>query len=239
MSLVSLHASTSTGAPVFLVHGVMGTVLPYRELAVRLGADRPCIGIEARGVDGRQEPLDCVEALAAAYLDEVRARGAPARWLLAGWSFGGLVAYEMAVQLGRAGIPACAALLDTQALLDPKRHTRPPRKEIASGLDRHLERAGVPREDLLAVERLRTTYVAHVEALLRYHPGRFTGPLTVIHAGQGLPTEDATLGFGAVAGGPVRTHGVAGDHDSLLAPPHVDAVSGVLRDFFASFDPDR
>jgi thioesterase domain-containing protein len=233
VSLVALDRSAADGTPVYLVHGVNGTVLPYRALVARLGAHRPCRGVEARGVDGEEEPLDCVEALAAAYIDEIRAAGEPRRWLLAGWSFGGLVAYEMAVQLGRAGHATCAALIDTQALVDPRRHRPPARRALAAEFDEHAAGA----RDRAALERLRAVYAAHVEAMLRYCPGRLRGPLAFLRAdGSGCESRDPTLGFGELAG-EVQAFAVAGDHASVLEPPQVDGVAARLSGFFDGFDP--
>jgi thioesterase domain-containing protein len=80
------------------------------------------------------------------------------------------------------------------------------------------------------MRRLRSVYAAHVQAARRYHPGRFEGPLAVLGAD---PTPaDPTLGFGSVAGGPLRVARVPGSHESLLEPPQVDLVAAELRSFF-------
>ena len=215
MSLVALALRSGNGTPVFLVHGVGGTALCYRELALRL--PRPCFGIEARGIDGQEAPLDCVEALAAAYLDEIRAQGAPGSWLLGGWSFGGLVAFEMSVQLSRAGLPVGAALLDSRGLGERSAGEAPPME-------------GAP------LRGLRATQAAHVTALARYRPGRTTAPLLVVRATETPGAADPSLGFDALAGGRLETMAVRAAHEGLLLPPAVDIVAGALVGFFAKWD---
>ncbi len=89
--------------PFFCVHGVTGDVLWFVELARRLQPQRPFYGLQARGLDGQQPPFDNLVAMAAHYLDELRAVQPQGPYLLGGASFGGMVAYEMAQQLAARG----------------------------------------------------------------------------------------------------------------------------------------
>jgi thioesterase domain-containing protein len=101
-------------APFFCVHGAGGNVLNFRDLAQRLGPEWPVYGLQARGVDGLQEPHGSIEAMAEAYLAEVRAVQPHGPYLLGGYSGGGVIAFEMAHQLRRAGeAVAAVVLLDT------------------------------------------------------------------------------------------------------------------------------
>lgn len=98
--LVPLRAGR--GRPLFLVHGLRGDVLEFRALVSRLGGDRPVYGIQARGLDPRQSPQDRVEDMAAYYVEHLRRLQPDGPYTLAGYSFGGLVAYEMARMLREA-----------------------------------------------------------------------------------------------------------------------------------------
>jgi acyl carrier protein len=114
--LVDLRPAKSrqSGPPLFLLHGMGGSVMILRDLARRIGGTRAVWGIEAQGMDGLAEPLDRVEAMAAAHIADIRAVAPHGPYLLAGYSFGGLVAFEMARQLVQAGDEvALLALLDT------------------------------------------------------------------------------------------------------------------------------
>ncbi|MCY1015596.1 amino acid adenylation domain-containing protein [Pyxidicoccus sp. MSG2] len=115
-NLVPLAAGTSTRRPLFLVHGGGGSALAYTELARQLGGDRPIHGLSASGIDGGELPAASVEALARDYLAQVRAVQPRGPYLLGGWSFGGLVAYEMARLLQAAGERVEAlAIIDSPA----------------------------------------------------------------------------------------------------------------------------
>jgi amino acid adenylation domain-containing protein len=105
------------GRPPFLcIPGVGGNVLGFYDLARQLGSDQPVYGLQARGLDGKSEPLTRIEDMAAHYIREVRAVLPTGPFLLGGASFGGSVAFEMARQLERDGQHvALVALFDTFA----------------------------------------------------------------------------------------------------------------------------
>ena len=74
----------------------------------------PVFAVEARGIDGSSPPGTQVEEMARHYLTQVQAVQATGPYFLAGHSFGGLVAFEMARRLVDAEERvACLILLDT------------------------------------------------------------------------------------------------------------------------------
>lgn len=96
----------STAPAVFMFHPAGGSSVVYQPLMRRLPADVPVYGVER--LEGS------LEDRAAAYLDEITqyADGHPI--VLGGWSFGGVLAYEVAYQLRDRDIDvATIALLDT------------------------------------------------------------------------------------------------------------------------------
>ena len=118
-------ATEATGPPLLLVHPAGGTVLAYAELGQALAGAMPVYGLQAQGMEPSQAPLDQVEQMAEAYIGAARRELRPEAWRLAGWSFGAVVAFEMARQLQAAGeIVATPIALDA-----PARHTPPPAAE--------------------------------------------------------------------------------------------------------------
>ena len=91
------------GLPFFCVHPVGGNVLCYQALSNYLGFERPFYGLQARGLDENQVPHTRIEDMAAFYIEAIRGVQADGPYLLGGWSMGGIIAFEMAQQLGAQG----------------------------------------------------------------------------------------------------------------------------------------
>ena len=89
--------------PLYIVHGANHNVLAFKSLAENLAEDQPVYGLQAKGLDGDVEPDDTVEKIAAHYITEIVASNPEGPYSLAGFSFGGIVAYEMARQLRTQG----------------------------------------------------------------------------------------------------------------------------------------
>ncbi|CAB3758845.1 Acetyl-coenzyme A synthetase [Paraburkholderia humisilvae] len=102
-SQIILPLRAGTGAPVFWVHSMAGSVMECLAVIHTLRTPRPFIGIHARGLNGEAPPLQNVEQMASSYIAEMRSVQPHGPYSLVGYSFGGLVAYEIAQQLHRAG----------------------------------------------------------------------------------------------------------------------------------------
>jgi amino acid adenylation domain-containing protein len=89
--------------PLYIVHGGGLNVLPFYAIAKQLDAEQPLYGIQAYGLNGKDEPHSTVEVMAAHYVDEILSQNPKGPYALAGYSFGGIIAYEMAKQLKKQG----------------------------------------------------------------------------------------------------------------------------------------
>jgi thioesterase domain-containing protein/acyl carrier protein len=101
-SLVPIQPNGSR-TPIFCVHGGAGTILHLQPLARRLGQEQPFYGLQARGLYGDVSPLRTVEQMSAHYVDELRDVQPEGPYDLAGYCFGGIVAFDMAQRLAAAG----------------------------------------------------------------------------------------------------------------------------------------
>jgi amino acid adenylation domain-containing protein len=102
--------------PVFLVHSTPGDVMGYGNLVYHLGADVPCYGLTSRGLIDPSQCHHSIEEMAACYVEHMVKMRPEGPYHLAGWCYGGMVAYEMAQQLRRAGkTVGVLALIDCQA----------------------------------------------------------------------------------------------------------------------------
>lgn len=115
--LITLQPEGAKGVrrPLFLVHPLAGLVFPYYELALHLGPDQPVYGLQSVGISGEAPPILQIESMAEHYLAAIRQVQPEGPYQLAGWSFGGKVALEMAQQLQKAGESvALLAIIDTR-----------------------------------------------------------------------------------------------------------------------------
>jgi thioesterase domain-containing protein len=87
----------------YCVHGGGGNVLLFRNLARDLGMDYPFYALQSRGLNGAGDYLTSVEAMAEAYLREIREFQPEGPYCLGGFCMGGQVAFHMAKLLIAAG----------------------------------------------------------------------------------------------------------------------------------------
>lgn len=103
----ALATGDATTAPLLLFHPGGSTCTAYRPLLDRLPAGLPCLGFErvaGASIEERVEQL----------LPLVRAACPPGPYRLAGWSFGGALAYGVAARLAEEGAEVeFVALIDT------------------------------------------------------------------------------------------------------------------------------
>ena len=85
--------------PLYIVHGAGLNVLLFNALAMNMDEEQPVYGLQAKGLNGIDEPLDVMEEIAANYISEILAQNPTGPYALAGYSLGGTIAYEMAHQL--------------------------------------------------------------------------------------------------------------------------------------------
>jgi amino acid adenylation domain-containing protein len=85
--------------PIFCIHGGAGTILHLQPLARRLGPEQPFYGLQSSGLYGGSTPIKTVEEMASHYLSEMRQVHQGGPWLLAGYCFGTIVAFEIAQRL--------------------------------------------------------------------------------------------------------------------------------------------
>jgi len=102
--------------PLFCFPGAGGNVLYLHSLAVHLDKDQPCYGLQPPGLDGKSRTPSSIEALAAHHKKELIKVQPQGPYFLAGHSFGGQVAFELARQLEQQGeTVALLTILDTSA----------------------------------------------------------------------------------------------------------------------------
>ena len=191
--------------PVFFVHPAGGSVVGYFGLARALGDDRPFYAL-AGSLD--RAPGTTIQAMAETYVEVVREIKPDGPYLLGGWSTGGVVAFEMALQLqSRGENVSLVALLDS----------------VAPG---GYEAFSAPAD----------LYRADIEAVTNYDPSPAAIPLVLLSANDESQDRDSIGRWSRLSCQKLEVHDVAGDHFSMMQAPHVATIAAILREHFASAD---
>lgn len=94
---------TSARPTLYCLHDLHGTAYSLRHLAPLLGVDQPLAGFESPFLDGNRAPFTSLETLALRHVTDLQRHQPAGPYYLAGYSFGGVLAFEMARQLVAAG----------------------------------------------------------------------------------------------------------------------------------------
>jgi thioesterase domain-containing protein/acyl carrier protein len=114
-SLVPLRPGGSK-KPLYLVHGLGLNVLLYTTIINQLDPEQPVYGLQAKGLNGIDKPLETIEEIAAYYISEIMTVDSEGPYNLAGFSLGGNIAFEMGRQLLAMGKQVSfIGLFDTDA----------------------------------------------------------------------------------------------------------------------------
>ena len=224
--------------PLFVVHTIGGNLFHYYELARHLHAEQTVYGLQARGVFGAGRPDRTIEAVAAHCLESMRTVQPGGPYLIAGFSSGGVVAYEMAQQLTAAGEQvALIALLDTYApraitakhllieiaRLICRRSTFRMMQEIAYFLVLH-------RLKLDRMRELRNVGEAHRWAHWSYRPKPYPHPIEFFFAEESDSAARVDrLGWSRYVDGSSPSHRLPGGHGNLVKPPVVAELAAGLQ----------
>jgi thioesterase domain-containing protein len=214
--------------PFFFLHGDFnGGGFYCHNLARHLGADQPFYAIHPHGMAGPQIPAT-IEAMAAEYLELVRACQPEGPYALGGHCNGALVAFEIAQRLQAAG-----QKVDLLVMLAPPRRTRVSFASVMNVGFRQFMRVLFPLLANRFVERrlpnLRRIALLWVydAACQTYFPRPYAGPVAVLPSEKEIrEASDPSLGWKDVANG-VDVHVMPGWHSTAITQ-HADRVAAVI-----------
>jgi thioesterase domain-containing protein len=226
---------TGEGPPVYCVHGGGGQVLSLASLAGRLGTERRFVGVQMLGED-RARSLFRVSRLAERYAREIAARQGSAPCVVAGHSYGGIVAQDLSRRLVDRGVPVeLCLLLDTNVprrrlLAGSRRRTRAlaeldtttTAKEIFYAL--HALTGRPPRPHRVTTERM----IAALWGAAWHRVQTTPVPVVAIRAADD-PTRAGPAAWETHTTGGFTMVDVPGGHNSMLAPPYVDGLASTVQ----------
>ena len=132
-SLVEIKPGGSK-LPLYIVHGIGLNVLNFRSMVMKLDADQPVYGLQSLGLTDKSQPAEDMRVIAAAYNDEILMHNPDGPYLIAGYSFGGYIAYEMVRQLKEKGKEVALLILFDTNLQEPTHQYNLPKKVLKKSL---------------------------------------------------------------------------------------------------------
>lgn len=216
----------------FCLPPLTGVSWCYARLASQLSARRPVYGLQSPTL-ATDEPLpDDVAALAVGYLEVIRAAQPTGPYHLLGWSFGGLIAHELAVQLQRAGHQVgMVALLDSHLA---EGDAMPWREDLGSRQDRLavLREYGlnlVELEDDLIDDVFRIM-VANRKIEASFVPSEFHGDIVFVTAARARASHwRGAEQWQPYVAGKVLEQSVQCRHLEMTQPIHLAAIARMLE----------
>ncbi|MCW8127194.1 cytochrome P450 [Microbulbifer halophilus] len=215
---VALH-DWEVALPLFCIPGSMGVATYLSSLCSELTGLSSTIAFQSPGIDGTEPPTGSVEELARRYIGEMQTIQPEGPYRLAGHSFGGLVAHEMACQLHEQGEQIEALfLIDTFQVRSIGEGKDVTTSELMALFELHnivqrlsgrlddnpiyaSELESLPPEEqreLLAkrlgphfnsLSRIATVHHANYMAMERFQPRFYPGPATLLCARSEFPAE--------------------------------------------------
>jgi len=256
-ALVPIHSSGSN-VPLFCVHPIGGAPYCYLPFATLLGPDQPIYALQARGVDGEAEPHTTVEEMADHYIESLKTAQPRGPYRLAGWSFGGAVAFEMARRLKEHGDDVeLLAVIDT-VMMPPDEpfdedDVLATVAEMVAGDDAlsltqlreldHEEQLDYFRHRAEQAQlvtrwseesRIQTVFEVfqkNLQAMFQYRPRPYDGPVTLFRATKHITPvfQDPYLGWQHWTTGNVDVHNVPCEHLEMLREPFVEQLGTILK----------
>ena len=244
--------------PLFFAHPIGGHVLCYAELARRFRADQAIIGLQSPALEDGGTLHPSLEELAAYYVTAMQQRQPEGPYRIAGWSFGGILAFEIAQQLSRRGarvellaildsvppamLGALNAMDDVAALSFLRERSPQPQDPAAPAeptvlrriLEDMAERGLLPDpSDQRQINQMLRIYRHHGQLLRSYTLSPCSSPLLVLLASERwyMPSIDqSAAAWQALSTSPIRAVTLPGGHFSiLLAEQSLQLIAETLQ----------
>ncbi|MGB8783363.1 MAG: alpha/beta fold hydrolase [Terriglobales bacterium] len=222
--------------PVFIAHGLGGSVMDFFQVVKHIQTTHAIHGMQAKGIDGVEEPLDRIEEMARYSLDAIKQLQPHGPYLLVGFSLGGLVALEMAQQLIAEGETiGILVMLDSYphlSRLSREQRLRLSMRQIWRRIAGRLQWLGISPPYQTTVEVSPSPVLQHFRdtsylALERYQPRFYPGKINFVRASipTDFPADPAAVWSNLAQEFELQT--VPGDHLGIMTT-HFESLAAAI-----------
>jgi len=233
---------------VFCLHPSGGIAWMYIGLAPYLDPAYPIYGLQAQGIVEPAELPETIGAMASGYIRHIQRVQPSGPYFLVGWSFGGALAHEVAVQLQEQGEEvALLAILDNfppsgaEEVLDEQRvlreflgrlgHEIPERDLTPAELAAVLQQFSNPLSgfDENQISNLLDVWRHNVSLYQRFSPRRYTGKMVLFIATAGRTSESPDAqSWAAYVDGSIESYDVDCEHDDMMEETPMRTIGRVI-----------
>ncbi|MCF7806667.1 MAG: amino acid adenylation domain-containing protein, partial [Simkaniaceae bacterium] len=221
-------------SPLFLVHPSGGGALCYTEFAEHLNYKGPIYAFQSPGYMESRPFLPTVKEMAEHYLSLIRKAQKTGPYRLGGWSFGGVVAYEMALQLQKMG----ESLLPLIMIDSPA----PIKRNIPNAATLQTwfleEYQGIlDQMEVEAKDNLFAVFKNNISALINYQPKTSELPIVLMRATQIKSSHlkehphcyEDHWGWNLITRGNIAIHSFDTDHSSILQNACLHQIADICK----------
>ena len=232
--IVNLRASGSY-KPLFCVHPAAGLPHVYLRIIDSIDERIPLYGLQARGIDDEMLPHKTIQEMAQSYVKAIRLLQPGGPYSLLGWSFGGVVAHEMAYLLEAEGQKVCQLILIDSYfspvnvdVLDPL-NLDPIHRDLLSAnnslFDSHpLESIANQSSNIEHwAQRMTRAFIRSSQLLSQHKPRKINAPVGFLRAEDNIDS-DLDVSLKKITSGLITIEQAKAGHYLLFDPAHVLAT---------------
>ncbi len=252
--IIEMHPGTD-GPPLYFIHPSGGSIHHYAELAKHMPDGQPFYGIQAQGMNDKDAIQTTIEEMASTYINLILEKQPQGPYYIGSYSFGVVVAYEMAQQLQTLGHEVKALIqLDQTPEIDDDIHA-----DDAEMLSKLFKRyftldveylRSLDKDDMfkfvfkkakkakIIPRFIKLKQFSHyilinqtqTQAWLRYKMLPYDGDMILFRSAENRAQGPDDMGWGKFVKGKIHIIDVDGDHLSMLKEPNVQKVAkGIIK----------
>ncbi|KAK9761232.1 hypothetical protein K7432_014021 [Basidiobolus ranarum] len=248
--------------PIVLVHAIGGGISYYQPLIECLDHSGPIYGIYASDFLGlmQHQTFTTVEDMTQYYAQSLLKASAAQKFIIGGWSYGGNIAFGVAVQLQKIGIDVPSVILfDSYPLFGPVNYeiySAPLTRMITNLMNQMQESTeifteeihiirdmfglgnSISRDDEVTLELL-TNALNRISQMREYTPDHYSGIVCQIQSSQSklqANPRQVVQRWEHFMRGKDITELVDGSHFSMMQSPYVETVANKLEQLIESIN---
>ncbi|CEG56818.1 non-ribosomal peptide synthetase [Legionella fallonii] len=226
--------------PIVFIHPIGGTGFCYLDLIKLLPNDQPCYLIQDPSIDANQILFDDIHSMAKYYNHLLLKQIKNSKFILAGYSFGGMLALEMTAQLEEKKLDDCIDFIisfDTWVVSDFMDISA--KEALKASIMNQYERVAkaLSNENIDPKPWMELYYCRLQDLGFAYTPPKIKKRIMLFkaqqQAGEFSAMNDATNFLSLHSAKEIDVYLTPGNHDSILQFPNVRYISDTLHNYFA------